>query len=100
MGRDASGMCDRSPGASHSQQNVLRYKCSSINKGKKTYGAWLLLGQLHAIVHFQGEIQTLVGLPEEVQLVEDLVVGLLVVELRLQEVLAAQAKAHKVMRRV
>lgn len=70
-----------------------------MNVWKTTYGAWLLLGQLHAIVRFQAENQILVGLLEEVQLVEDLVVGLLVVELRLQEALAGQVKARRAMRR-
>jgi hypothetical protein len=51
------------------------------------------------IVQFQVENQVLVVLLEEVRLVEDLVVGLLAEELRLQEAFAGQAKAHKAMLR-
>ena len=75
---------------------MLIYKRGPIER-EVTYGAWLLQVQLRAIVHFQAENQTLVGLPEEVQLVEGLVAGPLVVELRPEEAFAEQVRAHKAM---
>lgn len=61
--------------------------------------AWPLLGQYFEIVQFWAESQVLAGLLEEVQLVEDLVAGLLVEELRLQEAFAGRVKVRKAMQR-